>query len=189
MRDSARASYKDFKEHPKESMQAGAKSFSGMLRKYGPVFIGTYAGVYLTTLGSFFACVQTGLLDPAYLFSLFGHVDAGEAKNTVDLVVDWMRNHSITEPYAPFIELNPYLANLAVAWIAVKFTEPIRAAVSLAITPRVSRMLGYTKTADGDEEENESASPEETTGPDAASAAKIDATQPSQERTAEEKKA
>lgn len=146
MRKSARASYEDFREHPRESMEKGAKSFSGMLRKYGPVFIGTYGAVYLTTLGSLFACVQSGLLDPTYLFGLFGHVDAGETKNTVDLVVDWMKNHSITEPYAPFMERNPYLANLAVAWIAVKFTEPVRAAASLALTPRVARALGYNTT-------------------------------------------
>ena len=168
MRDSARETYKEFREHPKESMREGAKSFSGMMRKYGPVFVGTYAGVYLTTLGSLFACVQSGLLDPAYLFSLFGHVDAGETKNTIDLVLEWMKNHSITQPYVPFMERNPYLANLAVAWIAVKFTEPIRAAVALAITPRVSRALGYTKanedvveeapeTTGSDDEQTESA--------------------------------
>lgn len=154
MRESARDSYKEFKEHPRESMQAGAKSFSGMMRRYGPVFVGTYAGVYFTTLGALFACVQSGLLDPAYLFSLFGHVDAGETKNTVDLVVEWMKNHSFTEPFAPFMEKNPYLANLAVAWIAVKFTEPVRAAAALALTPRVARTLGYAapKTTEDDHE-------------------------------------
>ena len=155
MRESARDSYKEFREHPGQSMRSGAKSFSGMVKKYGPVFVGTYFGVYLSTLGGLFACVQSGLLDPAYLLSLFGHVDAGETKNTVDLVVEWMRNHSVTEPYAPFMEKNPYLANLAVAWIAVKFTEPIRMAVALGLTPRVSRWLGYTTHKDEEEEEEE----------------------------------
>jgi hypothetical protein len=125
-------------------MRTGAKGLSGMMRKYGPVFVGTYFGVYLTTLGSLFAGVQSGLLDPAYLFSLFGHVDAGETLNTVDLVVDWMKNHSFTEPYAPWMEERPYLANFAVSWIAVKFTEPIRMPVAIGLTPRVSRFLGYT---------------------------------------------
>jgi len=160
MRCSARDSYKDFREHPAESMRSGATSFAGMMRKYGPVFIGTYAAVYLTTLGTLFVGVDSGLLDPAHLFSLFGHVDAGEAKNTVELVVDWMKNHSLTEPYAPFMERNPHLANLAVAWIAVKFTEPVRAGLSLALTPRVSRALGYTITADEEEENNEQDSSE-----------------------------
>lgn len=162
MRNSARQSYQDFREHPGESMRSGAKSFSGMMRRYGPVLVGTYAGVYLTTLGTFFVGVQSGLLDPAYLFSLFGHVDAGEAKNTVDLVVDWMKNHTITEPYVPFMERNPYLANFAVAWIAVKFTEPIRAAISLGITPRVARALGYASKEDDPVEEESSEKDAET---------------------------
>ena len=162
MRGSARDSYKDFREHPAQSMRSGAKTFSGMMRKYGPIFIGTYAAVYLTTLGTFFVGVDSGFLDPAYLFSLFGHVDAGEAKNTVDLVVDWMKTHSWTEPYAPFMERNPHLANLAVAWIAVKFTEPVRAGVSLALTPRVSHALGYTKATDEDEEPQQDSQEKDT---------------------------
>lgn len=145
MRESARDSYRDFREHPAESMRTGAKGLSGMMRKYGPVFVGTYLGVYLTTLGSLFAGVQSGLLDPAYLFSLFGHVDAGETVNTVDLVVNWMKHTSFTEPYAPWMEERPYLANFAVSWIAVKFTEPIRMPVAIGLTPRVSRFLGYSQ--------------------------------------------
>lgn len=186
MRENARESYKEFREHPRESMREGAKSFSGMMRKYGPVFVGTYAGVYLTTLGSLFACVQSGLLDPAYLFSLFGEVDAGEAKSTVDLVVEWMRNHSFTEPYAPFMERNPYLANLAVAWIAIKFTEPIRAAVALGITPRVARSLGYANAApEHDEEEHvaEQDAPQDVATPDESFS-----TETSQNETKTEKK-
>lgn len=183
VRDRARTQYEDFREHPRESMREGAKSFSGMLRKYGPVFVGTYASVYLTTLGSLFAIVQSGLLDPAYLFNLLGHVDAGETKNTVDLVVEWMKNHSFTEPYAPFMERNPYLANLAVAWIAVKFTEPVRAGVSLAITPRVSRALGYTtKTDEHLDDDEEEAAPNGAT----STAAEPNVTE-SKETTAEKK--
>lgn len=151
LRENAKESYKEFREHPRESMREGAKSFSGMMRKYGPVFIGTYGVVYFTTLGSLFVAVQGGVLDPVYLFSLLGEQvvadDAGVVgtPNTVDLVVDWMKNHAFTEQYAPVIEERPYLANLAVAWIAVKFTEPFRAAVALSLTPRVARFFGFVE--------------------------------------------
>lgn len=155
MRNNAKESYKEFREHPRESMREGAKSFSGMMRKYGPVFIGTYASVYLTTLGLLFGCVQSGALDPIYLFSLFGQVDTGESQSIVDLVVEWMKNHSFTEKYASTVEEKPYLANFAVAWIAVKFTEPIRAAVAIGLTPRVARFIGHQKEEDDEETSEE----------------------------------
>lgn len=160
MRDRAQAGYRYVRDHPKES----ATSFGIMLRRYGPVFIGTYLSVYFATLGSLFLMVESGIMDPAGLFDLFGHGTDGngsgseESRNTVDLVVEFMRSHSFTSPYAGFVEKNPAVANLAVAWIAVKFTEPARLAVALSITPRVARTLGYSAAAvESEEAETEAA--------------------------------
>jgi Protein of unknown function (DUF1279) len=155
-RTAAANEWKEFRAHPAQSAKEGAKTVSGMLRKYGPVFIGTYGCVYFTTLGLLFSGVQSGLLDPLVLFSWLGASsdaggDAETAKSTVHLVVEWMEHHDITKPYAPTIEKHPAFANLAVAWIAVKFTEPVRLAVALTLTPRVSRFLGYTKETETDD--------------------------------------
>ena len=151
-RTAAVAHMKEFREHPGQSAKEGAKTFSGMLRQYGPIFVGTYASVYFTTLGLLFSGVQSGLLDPLALFAYLGSHNptaAGveETATTVHLVVDWMQHYDWTKPYAPYIEQNPAFANFAVAWIAVKFTEPVRLPVALALTPRVSRLLGYTTTS------------------------------------------
>jgi hypothetical protein len=142
MRENVSGHYADFREHPGESARKGAKTVGDMFRMYGPVFVGTYATVYLSTLGALFAGVQSGALDPMVLFGWLGQ-DTGECHNTVDLVVDFMQKHTFTEAYAPSVEKHPYLANLAVAWIATKFTEPIRLAVALPLTPRVARYFGY----------------------------------------------
>ncbi len=40
-----------------------------------------------------------------------------------------------------FEELNPKHGNFAVAWVATKFTEPIRLGLSIAITPRIDAQL------------------------------------------------
>ena len=156
-RDSAVGHYRDFREHPRQSAQEGAKNVTGMLKKYGPVFVGTYLSVYFSTLGILFAGVQSGVLDPVVLFGWMGQGGDSEttttAASTVHLVVEFMENHDFTKPYSGIIERNPVFANLAVAWIAVKFTEPIRLGVALAITPRVSRFLGYTKEADDDDDD------------------------------------
>ncbi len=37
--------------------------------------------------------------------------------------------------------LSPKVGNFALAWIVTKFTEPIRFAVTLAITPMISRWI------------------------------------------------
>ena len=165
-RDSARTHMQEFREHPGQSARDGAKTMGGMIRKYGPVFVGTYATVYFSTLALLFAGVESGVLDPIVLFSWLGQGGGAEgagAESTVQLVVDFMESHSFTQPYAHVIEKNPSVANLAVAWIAVKFTEPIRLGVSLTATPRVARYLGYNAKPDGEEEEEAPANEPNTT--------------------------
>lgn len=165
LRDSAQQHMRDFREHPAQSARQGAHSMGAMFKKYGPVFVGTYFTVYMSTLAALFAGVETGVLDPVVLFSWLGQDGGDGAASTVHLVVDWMKNHTFTEPYASYVEKNPSVANLAVAWIAVKFTEPIRFAVTLALTPRVARSLGYRteQTDSAQEETGERILPDETT--------------------------
>ena len=76
---------------------------------------------------------------------MLGHADddtSGETINTVKLVIDFMEQYEFTSKYVHIVEKRPEVANLAVAWIAVKFTEPLRLATSLAITPRIARYFG-----------------------------------------------
>jgi hypothetical protein len=92
------------------------------------------------------------------LFNLLGHASSegaaqGETVSTVQVAVDFMRRHAWMEPYAPYVERNPSIANLAVAWIAVKFTEPARLAVAVAVTPRIARHFGYVQPKDPKEKD------------------------------------
>ena len=134
----------------------GAMTAGGMLKKYGPVFIGTYFGVYFTTLGAFYAGVDSGILDPMTVMSYVSSADGDESKTTVHMVSEFLEHYSFTKEYAPIVEENPHFANLAVAWIAVKFTEPVRLALALAVVPRLANYLGFAA-----KEEDELASPEE----------------------------
>ena len=151
--------YREFREHPRESARQGAKTAGSMLKMYGPVFVGTYMSVYFATLLSLWAGVETGILDPVSLFSWLGHAD--DSKDTVHFVVEFMEKYSITKPYAHVVENNPSFANLAVAWIAVKFTEPIRLAIALPLTPRVARYFGYAPKKGATEEKGKSPSKED----------------------------
>lgn len=152
--------------------QKGKKLF----RKYGVTFVGTYGSIYLATLFTLFLGVDSGILSPDQITSMFefgkdvamggadciGPDGSGEAmggaadayrgevssdascdrKSTVSFVTDFIRKWDWTAPYADAVERNPHVANLAVAWFMVKFTEPIRLGLAIAIVPRVARFLG-----------------------------------------------
>jgi hypothetical protein len=51
------------------------------------------------------------------------------------------------------VERNPHMANLAVAWIATKFTEPIRLGFAVLIVPKIARTLGFANKTAFEEED------------------------------------
>jgi hypothetical protein len=158
-REKAAERYHNFRAHPAQT--AGA-----MLRRYGHVFVITYLLIYVLALGLVFIGVESGVLDPVVLFRWLGLHDDGAA-STVEAVANWMKNHHVTSPYAKYVTNNSSVANFVVAWIAVKFTEPVRIGLALAVTPRVAGYFG--RNADVDEEESTAA--ETTHGSDELTAA------------------
>lgn len=147
-----------------------------LFKKYGAVFVGTYFGIYFTTLFSFFVALDFGLLDPDVLSQIFktsknmacetadviGPTGVGASMNEaanayaeemtqeisedkrtlVDIVSSYLYSWDWSKKYAEKLSENPHLANLAVAWFMVKFTEPIRLAASVIATPKVAKAIG-----------------------------------------------
>jgi hypothetical protein len=131
----------------------GKLSLVGLFRKYGWTFFGTYMSVYVTTLISLYVSIDTGLLDPTTIanIDLPWHAPSGTAAqdadvrefhSTAEFVGSYLEKFAWTKQYAPYVTKNPHTTNLALAWIATKLTEPIRLAVTLAILPSVSKMIG-----------------------------------------------
>ena len=154
----------------------GAKTTYQKLKQYGPVFVGTYASLYLITLGTIYGGVDSGSIDPVTLFShisnIAGHVgtevsgadEMAESKSTAQIVISYLDHYSWTRPAVPFLEKNPHFANLGVAWVATKFTEPVRLVVTMGIVPKLADYLGYVPHADVDVDTDvttASASPDE----------------------------
>ena len=130
------------------------KSFQSMLRQYGKVFIGTYMAVYVSTVLGIFASIQSGQLDAMYIISLvtsssaqseLGGV-AAEATSAMNDLLKLLDSYAMTRPVAPLVEKYPWTANFAIAWIATKFTEPIRFGVTVVVTPPLSKFLGHRST-------------------------------------------
>lgn len=157
-----------------------------LFKKYGKVFVGTYFGIYFTTLFTFFVTLDFGLLDPEVLSQIFkvsknmacetadviGPTGTGASMNEaanayakevntdiatdkrtlVDVITGYLQSWEWTKTYADKLSDNPHLANLGVAWFIVKFTEPIRLAAAVIVTPKVAHILG-AKEAKTDETE------------------------------------
>eukprot|EP00563_Minutocellus_polymorphus_P003516 CAMPEP_0181046790 /NCGR_PEP_ID=MMETSP1070-20121207/14532_1 /TAXON_ID=265543 /ORGANISM="Minutocellus polymorphus, Strain NH13" /LENGTH=257 /DNA_ID=CAMNT_0023125415 /DNA_START=162 /DNA_END=935 /DNA_ORIENTATION=- len=163
--DSDRAGRSSRLNSAREKGQAAAKKGAigvrDMIQKYGFTFLGTYFGLYFGTLGALFAGIDSGFLDPATVMDSVSwipgiHIGGGDGdgegtKTTADLVVQLMQKYEFTKQYADAVANNPHTANLGIAWIATKFTEPIRLGVSLAVVPRIHRALGRDTPKDEDE--------------------------------------
>lgn len=156
----ARKKARDGAEKSAKVARKGAKTAKEMLQQYGPVFVGTYMSVYFLTWGTLFLGMDSGLLDPV---QIMGYIGSGveEGKSTVHLVVEYMEKYSWTKPYAAIVEKNPHFANLGVAWVTTKFTEPIRLAVTLGVVPKLARHFGFVHVDDEEEQGNEDAVEEE----------------------------
>mmetsp|Transcript_11569 Transcript_11569/g.16877 ORF Transcript_11569/g.16877 Transcript_11569/m.16877 type:complete len:246 (+) Transcript_11569:405-1142(+) len=133
-----------------KAMTKGAHSISGMVQKYGRTFVGAYASVYFITLGTLFGGIDSGIIDPSTLSNIevpwhiaddgsLGPTDKDDFDSGVQYVASLLKKFKWSEPYADTVVKNPHLANLAIAWIATKLTEPIRFALSLAIVRSIKK--------------------------------------------------
>ena len=98
-----------------------------MFKKYGYVFPFVYFGLYFVFLGAIFALVETG-----FFFS---------ADDIITLVKKWnLLSESMHDRLEYFNSMGyDWTLNLGAAWIATKFTEPIRLILTLFLTPRAAR--------------------------------------------------
>lgn len=111
---------------PEEQMSAEPEKSPSrwrvLWRRYGAVAVVTYIGVYVGTLGAMYGAVTYGILgraDAVSMVEYFGLeqylIDANEVKSAK---TKW-----------------------AVAWLLTKLTEPLRAALTVAITPPLARTV------------------------------------------------
>ncbi len=137
-------------QQAREVAKKSAFSIRDLIKKYGWTFIGTYLGVYFATLGTLFISIDSGLLDPITITSIelpWHTTDEAEAAmatdkedfdSAVEFISSYMKKFPWTEPYADIALKNPHTTNLALAWIAVKFTEPIRLPLSIGIVRKIT---------------------------------------------------
>jgi hypothetical protein len=80
----------------------------------------------------------------AYATEMSGTINK-DKRTLVDIVSGYLTKYEWSKRYAEHISENPHLANLAVAWFMVKFTEPVRLGAAVVMTPKVAKALGIRR--------------------------------------------
>ena len=122
---------KDLAEMKKKSYK---EQFSIMWKKYSMVFVGTYVGIYLSTLSGMFFCVENDVFPAAAL-----GVDPIETVKSLGRFVDRLAD---SDSCSSYIHAHPWVGTFIVSWALTKPTEPLRFVAAAAITPSVARALG-----------------------------------------------
>jgi len=80
----------------------------------------------------------------AYATEMSGDINK-DKRTLVDIVSGYLTKYEWSKKYADHISENPHLANLAVAWFMVKFTEPVRLGAAVVMTPKIAKALGIRR--------------------------------------------
>ncbi|KAJ0411661.1 hypothetical protein ATCC90586_004130 [Pythium insidiosum] len=121
-------------------------------RQYGIVAVGTYFSMYGVVLGSIYVAIEQGWVSTARTSRQEGEQppadsDAATAASPFNLVTATNKIVTLAEDlgvaqYMDLQRVNSKTGSFVIAWVATKFTEPLRLAVTLAITPRIARLVG-----------------------------------------------
>ena len=123
--------------------------------RYGWVFIGTYLGIEYSLLLTLFVGAANGLVTPENLDSLLmmlgyeqttaRNLDVIEQYIVLANMIGFDRFFDVEQMRSLDPQTLHYAGSFVVAYIANKFCEPPRLAISLAITPAVARYAMATQ--------------------------------------------
>ena len=120
----------------REKREARATGLAAVWERYGWTAVGTHFGVYFATLAGLTSAVDQGLLG----------ADADERREAVDKVAGALERVAPARA-VDFVKESPAAGAFAVAWVAAKFTEPVRLVVTLFLVPRVAAVRGAVAAA------------------------------------------
>jgi Protein of unknown function (DUF1279) len=123
----------------KERTVQGKATLKEMWRRYGLVAVGTYFGIYFSTLGGLYFVFEYGFMTASDVPAGGEHAIA-TLKSLIERLPDWLEKY-VNTLYVKMQE-EPRFRNFALAWITTKVTEPVRLFLTAVVTPRVARLVG-----------------------------------------------
>ena len=148
VKENAAERSREFTQKGMTHAKEGMSKVKILMSKYGYFFVGTYLTVYVGTVSSLYILLDHGLVDPSSLSipdwfpSIFPSHGDEEEVTLVSFIANLADNFEVTKKYVESIQKRPEFVNLGIAWVATKFTEPIRLGVSIFLTPRIARLFG-----------------------------------------------
>jgi len=118
-------------EEQKPSLSTRMKA---LWARYGYVAIGTYIGVYWATLAGLFYGYDSQLLVPLEMLN-----DPAAASDKLATAMGMLR---LPDSSIEWVRSEPRAGTFAIAWATAKFTEPVRALVTIWAVPKIARILG-----------------------------------------------
>jgi hypothetical protein len=95
--------------------------------RYGWVAIGTYLGIYVSTLGTVYVLFDSHLL------------------NVKDIIHDLSESSIASFPFVQVIldklKENATAGTFILAWLTTKLTEPARLVITILVTPKISKLF------------------------------------------------
>jgi len=124
----------EYKHVSKERTKESPGKITTFIKKYGPIGVVTYFGMYGLTLSAMYILVSRGLIVSTDVISLLQKIGL--------------------DRFFDVNEINPKAGHFAVAWILTKFTEPIRFGLTLAVTPSIYRFITGRRARDRDDDDD-----------------------------------
>jgi len=151
---------------------AGKSRTRALFDKYGFILVGTYFSLWVTTLSSFFVSIEYGIFSPKIMAGgvnkvndtvgdamdtavdtlqdaigmehgdIEGNTAEKDDETTITKYLDYLEKYEFMGPLVEKVKADPTLMNLGIAIVLTKMTEPLRIGITIALLPRIARMLG-----------------------------------------------
>ncbi|CEG44421.1 Predicted membrane protein [Plasmopara halstedii] len=141
----SKAPRNEFSAKIRSSTQVGR--LKDLWHKYGVVAIGTYMTLYGAVLGSIYLAIDQGWLRTHKSNDCDEERQSDDSFNlvtTTNKFVKLAEEMGIAQ-YLEVERVNSKTGTFLLAWVATKFTEPVRLGLTIAMTPRIARFLGRDK--------------------------------------------
>ncbi|KAL0490669.1 DUF1279 domain-containing protein [Acrasis kona] len=115
------------------------------IRKYGPTGVVVYFAVYFATLFGLFFAIDNDIIVVGDVEKLLAKIGLGTKKEIDDDAEEESKGGLMTKIFGSVFEDKVQVANFGIAWVLTKFTEPIRLAVTVAITPYILKLFNILK--------------------------------------------
>ncbi len=135
-----------------DNKKVTATGMKKLWQKYGYIAVGTYLGVYVSTLSAVFVALEFDIFqasqvgfDPVDAVNIVRHLEYKIILTDYKLFYVQAANKfeyfTGSKALPEFIKGHPTFGTFVVAWVMTKFTEPLRLAATIFAVPKIAKFF------------------------------------------------